>query len=123
MGKHTVTAITRPDSKSKLPSGVEIKKVDYSSQESLVSALTGQEVLIITMAVTAPRDTEAKLIEAAAAAGVPYVFPNEWGVRPDAGADGDGHHERGATEQGPPANRLVGQERLDRPHLQLLVRV
>ena len=38
------------------------------------------DVLIITMAVTAPPDTQSKLIHAAADAKVPWVFPNEWGL-------------------------------------------
>ena len=75
-----VTAITRAGSKSKLPSGVITKSVDYGDPESLTEALKGQQVLIITMAVTAPPDTQAKLFKAAAAANVPWVFPNEWGV-------------------------------------------
>lgn len=44
-----------------------------------VEALKGQEVLIISMAVTAPPEQQSKLIEAAAAANVPWVLPNEWG--------------------------------------------
>lgn len=44
----------------------------------MVDALRGQDVLIITLAVTAPRDTQSKLISAAASAGVPWIFPNEW---------------------------------------------
>ncbi|CAF1690831.1 unnamed protein product, partial [Adineta ricciae] len=71
IGKHKITAITREDSTNKLPSGVEIKKVNYDDPSSLVEALKGQEVLIITMAVTAPPDQQTKLIEAAAAANVP----------------------------------------------------
>ncbi len=79
-GKHNVTAITRADGKGTMPSGLhEIKKVDYSSHSSLVSALKGQDVLIITMAVMAPKDTQTKLIDAAVEAGVRWVMPNEWG--------------------------------------------
>ena len=81
-GKHKVTAITRADSTNKLPTGVEVKKVNYDDPSSLVEALQGQEVLIITMAVTAPRDQQTKLIEAAAAANVPWVLPNEYGCDP-----------------------------------------
>lgn len=77
-GKHTVTAITRIDSKSELPKGVEVKKVDYSDQSSLVEALQGQDALIITMGVMAPPDQQSKLIQAAADASVPWVLPNEW---------------------------------------------
>ncbi len=78
-GRHKVTAITRADSTSKVPAGVEVKKVRYDDYDSLVEALQGQEVLIITMAVTAPSEQQTKLIEAAAAANVPWVLPNEWG--------------------------------------------
>lgn len=81
-GKHTVTAITRTDGKNVLPSGVRIAKVDYSDPSSLISALQGQDALIITMSVFAPPDTQTKLIEAAAAANVPWVLPNEFGGDP-----------------------------------------
>jgi len=81
-GKHKVTAITRSESTSKFPAGVEVKNVNYDDQSSLVEALQGQEVLIITMGVTAPPGQEAKLIEAAAVANVPWVLPNEYGSDP-----------------------------------------
>jgi len=67
-----------------MPAGVAIQTVDYTSPSSLAAALAGHDALIITLAVTAPRDTQRALIEAAAAAGVPWVLPNEWG-----GDDGD----------------------------------
>ncbi|CAF1274666.1 unnamed protein product [Adineta steineri] len=82
IGKHKITAITREDSTSKMPPGVEVKKVNYDDPSSLVEALKGQEVLIITMAVTAPKEQQTKLIEAAAAANVPWVLPNEYGGDP-----------------------------------------
>lgn len=77
-----MTAITRTDSTNTFPSGVVIKKVDYADQTSLVSALQGQDALIITMSVFAPPDTQTKLIEAAAAAKVPWILPNEFGGDP-----------------------------------------
>ena len=77
-GKHTVTAITRVDSNSQVPEGVEAKKVDYDNPSSLVEALQGQDALIITMSVMAPPDQQSKLIQAAADASVPWVLPNEW---------------------------------------------
>lgn len=80
-GKHKVTAITRPDSTSKMPAGLhDIKKVDYSSHTSLVEALKGQDVLIMTMPVMTPKETHKKLIDAAVEAGVSWIMPNEWGV-------------------------------------------
>jgi hypothetical protein len=80
--RHTITALTRPDSSNTttLPAGVHVKPINYSDPSSLVAALQGQDALIITMAVTAPRDQESKLIRAAAEAGVPFVMPNEWGI-------------------------------------------
>ncbi|KAH8674459.1 CipA protein [Tricladium varicosporioides] len=78
-GKHNLTAITRADGGSQIPAGVTIQKVDYADQNSIVEALKGQDALIITMGVMAPPDQQSKLIEAAAIAGVPWVFPNEFG--------------------------------------------
>ncbi|CRG83606.1 hypothetical protein PISL3812_00960 [Talaromyces islandicus] len=80
-GKHIVTAITRPSSTSQFDAKVKVSKVDYSGDNDtvLVEALRGQQVLIITMSVTAPRDTTAKLVRAAAKAGVAYVLPNWFG--------------------------------------------
>ncbi|KAK5119883.1 hypothetical protein LTR85_007209 [Meristemomyces frigidus] len=77
-GKHTVTAITRIDSTSKLPDGINIAKVDYNDPVTIVEALKGQDALIVTLGVFAPPDTQAKLVQAAANAGVPWVLPNEW---------------------------------------------
>lgn len=86
-GKHTVTAITRSSSTTSLPPGIHtIQKADYDSHPSLVTALTGQDVLIITLSVSAPRDTQEKLIDAAVAAGVKWIMPNEWGGAHDADA-------------------------------------
>lgn len=78
-GKHKVTAITREGGPSQIPAGVEVKKVNYDDHSSLVEALRGQEALIITMGVRAPAEQQTKLIEAAAAANVSWVIPNEFG--------------------------------------------
>ena len=74
-----MTALTRPDSTNKLHPDLKSIVVNYDDESSLVSALKGQQFLIITMAVTAPRDTQSKLVRAAAKAGVPYVMPNWYG--------------------------------------------
>ncbi|KAK4122071.1 NAD(P)-binding protein [Parathielavia appendiculata] len=80
-GKHVVTAISRPGSTNTLPDGVEVVRIDYSGDDisALVEALRGQQALIVTMAVSAPKDTMSKLIRAAAEAGVPYILPNWFG--------------------------------------------
>ncbi|KAJ5165838.1 NAD(P)-binding protein [Penicillium capsulatum] len=76
-GKHTLTAITRPGSTSQLPEGAVVVSVDYSHDDTaLVEALRGQQALIVTMAVSAPKGTINTLIRAANKAGVPYVLPN-----------------------------------------------
>ena len=78
-GKHNITAITRADSSSTFPDGMKSAIVDYNDESTIVKALKGQDCLIITMSVMAPRDSQAKLIRAAAEAGVAWVMPNEWG--------------------------------------------
>lgn len=79
--KHKVTAITRADGSSKVPAGIhDVKKIDYNDSHSLVKALKGQNVLIITMAREAPKETHIRLIDAAVEAGVKWIMPNEWGV-------------------------------------------
>ena len=77
-GKHTVTAITRVDSQSKLPEGVIAKKVDHDKPETLVEALRGQDALVITLSGHTPKETEMQLINAAGEAGVGWILPNEW---------------------------------------------
>jgi len=79
-GKHTVTALTRPDSTSPIPAGVKSVTVDYANKESLVAALRGQDALIITIAVTTSSTVHSRLVEAAAAAGVPWILPNGWSI-------------------------------------------
>ncbi|KAH6608467.1 hypothetical protein Trco_001813 [Trichoderma cornu-damae] len=78
-GKHTVTAITRAGSTSRLPEGVRVVQVDYDDEKTLVDSLRGQQFLLISLAVTAPKDTQAKIIAAAAKAGVSWVMPNSYG--------------------------------------------
>lgn len=75
-----LTALTRPSSTNILPPGLhKIKQIDYTSHSSLVSALTGQEVLIITLNQASAPDAQKRLVDAAAEAGVTFIIPNEWG--------------------------------------------
>ncbi|KAJ3128650.1 hypothetical protein HK098_003857 [Nowakowskiella sp. JEL0407] len=78
-GKHSITALTRKGSSNKIPESVISKEIDYDDQSSLVSALQGQDALVITMAVLAPPDQSQKLIRAAAEAKVPWIVPNDFG--------------------------------------------
>ncbi|KAF4336747.1 isoflavone reductase family [Fusarium beomiforme] len=75
-GKHTITALTRKGSTTKLPAGILIAPIDYNDESTLIDALKNQQFLIITLAPNAPRDTHSKLVQAAAKAGVPYIMPN-----------------------------------------------
>lgn len=79
-GRFDITAISRTDSKSSIPAGIKIATADYSSHDSLVAAMKGQDALIITLSIFAPRETQPALIRAAADAGVPWVLPNHWGT-------------------------------------------
>lgn len=78
-GKHTVTALTREGSKSTPPEGAKVVKVNYDDDDSLVSALRGQQFLIITLGVTAAPDLHARIAAAAGKAGVQYIMPNAFG--------------------------------------------
>ncbi|KXS16160.1 NAD(P)-binding protein [Gonapodya prolifera JEL478] len=75
----SVSALTRPNSPNSVPDGAIAKPVDYDVFSTLVDALRGQDVLIITLSVAAPPDTQEKLIRAAGEAGVKWILPNAWG--------------------------------------------
>jgi hypothetical protein len=77
-GRHTVTALTRVDSRSKLPDGVVVKPIDYNKPETIVEGLKGQVALVIALSELAPYGVDLALIQAADDAGVPWIFPNEW---------------------------------------------
>lgn len=80
-GKHKVTAISRPDSTTKMPEGLHgVKHVNYDNHSSIVEALRGQDVLIITLSVMSPPESSTILIDAAIEAGVKWIVPNEYGV-------------------------------------------
>lgn len=53
--------------------------MDYNDEESLISALRGQQFLIITLSVSAPSDLHGRIVKAAGKAGVRYVMPNIFG--------------------------------------------
>jgi hypothetical protein len=81
-GKHKVTAVTRPNSTSPIPEGLNVIKAEYTDHAALVSAFKGQQFLIITLSVFAPAGTHANLVKAAGEAGVPYIMPNWYGGDP-----------------------------------------
>lgn len=71
--KHNVTAITRENSNSTMPEGVKVARIDYEKPETIVNALKGQQVLIITMK-TGQKEANVKLTEAAAKANVGWIM-------------------------------------------------
>ncbi|KAH8731927.1 hypothetical protein GQ44DRAFT_698209 [Phaeosphaeriaceae sp. PMI808] len=80
---HTITAITRTESTSTFPSNVTVKKGSYADPSFLASVLSGQDVLIIQVGyMPEAMASQIPLIEAAAAAGVRWVLPTEFGSDP-----------------------------------------
>ena len=75
--------MTRQGSSSKFPDGVKVASVDYSDEVSVAEALQGQDALIIVLAVSAPHDTQTKIIKAASEAGVKYIMPNAQAFDPE----------------------------------------
>ncbi|KAM0722780.1 hypothetical protein Q7P37_002222 [Cladosporium fusiforme] len=73
-----VTVLTRPDSTSTFPPGVQVAKVDYASLEALQTALAGHHALISTLS-TESVATQETLIRAAIAARVSRIIPSEFG--------------------------------------------
>jgi hypothetical protein len=79
-----VTAITREGSTSAIPKDVHaVKTINYESPSTIVDALRGQDVLVITLGGFASADVQGKLVEAAIEVGVRFILPNEWS--PDTG--------------------------------------
>ncbi|KAI0400090.1 hypothetical protein F4802DRAFT_508999 [Xylaria palmicola] len=74
-----VTVLTREGSTSTFPAGTVQKSVDYSSVESLASALEGQDALVSTLA-SLPFESQTPLVDAAVAAGVRRIIPSEYGI-------------------------------------------
>lgn len=77
--RFNITAISRADSSSAFPPEVSVKKGDYADRSFLESALKGQDAFMISLGVRSPPETQDNLIEAAAAAGVKWILPNEYG--------------------------------------------
>lgn len=78
-GQHKITVITRPSSTATYPSQISVKKGDYTDSEFLEATLRGQDVLIVMLAF-AGLDKQWPIMEAAARAGVKYIFPSDYGA-------------------------------------------
>ncbi|GAQ10102.1 uncharacterized protein ycf39 [Aspergillus lentulus] len=74
-----VTVLTRAGSQNKDNFGrAQVVPVDYSSLESLTSALSGHDVVVNTLGAI-PRDIHLRLVDAAVAAQVQRFIPSEFG--------------------------------------------
>ncbi|KAH8810904.1 hypothetical protein F5884DRAFT_727138 [Xylogone sp. PMI_703] len=80
-GIHTITVLSRASSDVSFPSGVQVKKGNYTDQSFLVSALGGHDFLILAIG-RLGRDVQIPLIKAAAEAGVRWLVPSEFGPDP-----------------------------------------
>lgn len=80
--RFNITAITRESSASVLPTdaSIAIQKGDYDSPSFLHAALSGQDALVLVLEYMALVQPQIKLIEAAAAAGVKWILPTEYGT-------------------------------------------
>ncbi|KAI1638368.1 hypothetical protein F4809DRAFT_600540 [Biscogniauxia mediterranea] len=74
-----VTVFTRENSSATFPAGVNSKKVNYESVDSLKSALEGQDAVVSTIA-TVAIGGQYPLVDAAVAAKVKRFIPSEFGV-------------------------------------------
>jgi NmrA-like family len=74
-----VTALTRESSNATFPDGVAVKKVDYSSLESLQSALLGQDAVVSVIGTFAIA-TQMLLVDAAQSSSVKRFIPSEFGI-------------------------------------------
>lgn len=76
-----IAVISRSGSKSAFPAdpSITVKTGSYDSASFLESAFAGIDAAILTLNYNAVPDGEIRLIEAAAAAGVKWIFPAEFG--------------------------------------------
>lgn len=74
-----MTVLSRnPDKLNNLPTGVSTRKVDYSSVDSLTSALQGQDAVVATLGAAGILGQKT-IIDASINAGVKRYIPSDWG--------------------------------------------
>ncbi|KAE9367683.1 NAD(P)-binding protein [Stipitochalara longipes BDJ] len=79
--KFIITAASRNPSKAEFPNSTSltIKTGDYTSPSFLAEIFGNQDAVVFTLHYTAVPELEVKMIEAAAAAGVQWILPVEFG--------------------------------------------
>ncbi|KAL9628540.1 MAG: hypothetical protein Q9164_007231, partial [Protoblastenia rupestris] len=80
--KFDITLLTRQSSAATFPTddSITVRAVDYSDKAALVSALQGQQAIVLMLGFEAIPQQEIELIEAAIEAGVTYILPTEFGA-------------------------------------------
>ncbi|KAF5000288.1 hypothetical protein FGRMN_1920 [Fusarium graminum] len=81
-GIHTITAVQRLESTSTFPHEVIVKNGDLNDESFLVSAFHGQDVVVLMPPIPHIISVQEPAVRAAAKAGVPYIFPSEFGPDP-----------------------------------------
>ncbi|KAL3417505.1 NmrA-like family protein [Phlyctema vagabunda] len=74
-----ITVITRSDSQSTFPPTVDVRRVDYSSEASLVEGFRGQDAIVSVVGAAALADQQ-RIVDAAVTSGVQRFIPSEFGV-------------------------------------------
>lgn len=77
----SITAVSRNPPSASFPSSpsLTIKTGDYTSPSFLSKIFAGQDAVVFTLHYSAIPDLEIRMIEAAAEAGVKWIFPVEFG--------------------------------------------
>lgn len=73
--------VTRESSSTKFPSdpSIIVKSANYDSHDSLVSALSGNEAIVLMLSFEAIGQAQLQIIDAAADAGIKWILPTEFG--------------------------------------------
>ncbi|RDW72892.1 NmrA-like family protein [Coleophoma cylindrospora] len=77
--KFNVTVLSRHSSTNTFPSAVQVRKVDYNSESSLIEDLRGQDAVVSVLG-SAGLASQKTVVDAAVKAGVQRFIPSEFGV-------------------------------------------
>ncbi|KAI1329348.1 hypothetical protein F5Y16DRAFT_409250 [Xylariaceae sp. FL0255] len=75
-----VSVLVRDPNKQSFPAGVTVLHVDYTSSDSLVAALTGQDAVVSALSGPACGEPQLLLVDAAAKAQVKRFIPSDYGI-------------------------------------------
>lgn len=75
-----VSVLSRGSKEEKVPRGVTVKTVNYEDEESIKSALSGQDAVVSTLGSAALGPQQQKLADVALSVGVQRFIPSEFGI-------------------------------------------